>query len=149
NVGTLKKIVAPLLFISCIVFIEPVLSLVSSIDVFSAYSSYEVDEGDFSLGALALRSPIILLILLHGKKLKNNNNPISKLIIVYFLGIILLHLGYFGPFISRIAQFYEVTQVLIVSAILREMSNKKEATIYGYAIVIYYLVWITYHYLLL
>lgn len=149
KIGLLKKSVAPLIFVLFIVFIDPILSLVSSFDLFSAYASYDVEGENFSFGALILRLPVILIVLLHIRKLRIKSNPITKIVILYFLGIILLHLGYFGPYIGRVAQFFEISQVLLIGAIIKEMDNKTERLLYSYAIIIYYLGWLTYHYLYL
>ena len=147
--GMIKRFGVPLLAIGLIIFIEPILSFITSFDVFSFYRTYEVGESQFGISSIIIRLPVIIIILLNLKKLKLSNNPISRLVILYFLGIILLQIGYVSPYISRVASFFEMTQILIIGAIIKVQKNKYERFLYSYLVIIFYLAWFGYHFLML
>jgi len=90
-----------------------------------------------------------VIILLNMKKLKLNNNPIHKVGILYFIGIILMHLGYFAAHINRLAGYFEIIQVLLVAAIIKSQNNKYEKFFYSYIVIIFYIGWFTYHFIIL
>src|SRR5699024_3243951 len=89
----------------------------------------------------------LLVILLNIKKLKHFNNPMHKLAILYFIGVILMLLSSYSPYINRVSFFFDVTQVFIIAAIVKSQTNAHEKFLYTYAIVIYYLARFTYFYL--
>lgn len=149
KVAFFKKAMAPIFFILLIVFIDPILNLVTSFDAFAAYSTYDLQSGSFGFGNIIMRLPIFIVIWINYKKLKMKENPIHRIVVLYFIGVILIHLGYLAPHVNRIAGYYEITQVLILGALVRVQNNKYEKFMYSYGIIIYYVAWFTYNFLVL
>src|SRR5699024_5298864 len=139
NRRLLKNTIVPALFIGFVFLIEPILSFVSNIDLFSFYSNYDIEYKGIAIRELVLKFPIVILILINYRKLKLNNNLMYKISILFIIGIILYLLRGFGPHISRIALYFDITEVFIVSAIIKTQTNKYEKLLYSYFIIIYYL----------
>lgn len=146
--GLLKRIFIPLLAIGFVFLFQPIFSfLTNNIDAFSAYSLYSIEFSGFSIPAILLKLPVVLLIIINYKKLKAKNNIMHKLSILYIIGLILTLLSSYSPYLNRVSFFYDVTQVFIVPAIIKAQTNKYEKFLYTYVIVIYYLARFTYFYL--
>ena len=144
-----KKLIVPMLAVGLVFFFQPIFNFVSSnFQVFETYRNYNVGFSGFSVTAIALKIPVVLLIMLNLRKLKMNNNPMHKLSILFIIGIILMILSSYSPYLNRISFFYDVTQVFIVSAIIRSQTDKYEKFFYSYAIIIYYVARFTYFYLI-
>lgn len=149
NRRLLKNALVPTLFIGFVFLIDPILSFVSNIELFSFYSNYEVEYKGIAIRELVLKSPIVILILINFKKLKLDNNLMYKISILFIIGIILFLLRGFGPHISRVALYFDFTQIFIVSAIVKSQKGKNESLLYSYLIIIYYLAYFTYHFIYL
>lgn len=148
NRGLIKRIIIPLLFIGLVVFFKPLFDILTNIGIFSSYSNYDLDSGAFSRSTFLFKLPIILLILINAKKLKLRDNPMHKLNILFYIGVILLLLSSYSPYLDRLSYFFDITQVFIVSAIIKAQTDKYEKFLYTYGIIIYYLFWFTYFYLI-
>lgn len=148
NRGLLKKIIIPLFFIGFVMFFRQIFSLITNIEFLSTYSNYDLGYRGFAKQDFILKLPAIILILINTKKIKINNNLMHKLSILFLIGAILTFLRSYAPYINRVALFFDVTQVFVLSAIVKVQTNKYEKFLYTYIIVIYYLGWFTYYFLL-
>lgn len=92
----LKNIIIPLLFITLVYFIEPIISILTNFDIFSTYSNYDLEYRGFAKMELFLKLPIVILIAFNTKKLRTNNNPMYKISIFFLIGIILATLSNFA-----------------------------------------------------
>lgn len=123
------------------------ISLITSIDMFSYYSRYNLTHENIKFGIILLRMPIVLIILFNIKKLRNRNK-FYKVIPLYFIGLIILNLGYLGDFVSRIGKYFEMLQIFILSAIVIVQKGKYEKFLMTLVIVAYYIAWFTYNYII-
>lgn len=139
-----KNIVVPLSFIGLVLFIKPILTFISGFDIFSTYGNYDLEFSVLYKRDIILRIPVVILILINLRKLKLSNNPIYKLSMLFIIGIILSVLGSYAPYINRVSMYFDVTQVFIISAIVKAQTNKIEKFLYTYLIVIYYISWFTF-----
>lgn len=144
-----KKLIVPVLSIGLVFFFQPIFNFVSTnFQSFATYRSYTVGFSGFSITAILLKLPILLLILLNSKKLKLRDNPTHKLGVLFFIGVILMILSSYSPYLNRVSFFYDVTQVFIVSAIIKSQTDKYEKFLYSYAVILYYVARFTYFYLI-
>jgi len=147
NSVLIKNFLVITLFITLVIFINPMLSFITNFDVFSTYDRYELEYSGFNIKNVILRIPIFIIILLNYKKLKINNNPTYRLVILYIIGFILLNLGDFSVHVGRISRYFEALQIFIIGAIVTVQKNKYEKLLYGYLIIIYFLLRFTVIYL--
>lgn len=140
----LKKLFIPIFVIAFVVLIQPILSTISSIDLFSTYARYDLNFSGFYIRDVLMRIPIIILMLFSARKLRTENNPMHKLIVLFIMGTILTTLASYAPYINRVSMFFDVTQVFIVSAIIKAQTNKYEKFFYTYFVFIYYIGLFTY-----
>lgn len=146
--GYLKNVFIIVAFTGLVYFFQPLFDIFStSTEAFETYRNYTIEFSGFSITAILLKIPILLLILLNLKKLKNSNNLMYKLTILYILGIILMLLSSYSPYINRVSFYYDVTQVFILSAIVKSQTKVISYFFVTYAIVIYYIARFTYFYL--
>lgn len=148
HLSFLKQIITVIGAILMVVIAPKLLSFITKFEAFSAYSHYQLDFEDFGIGNIILKLPIILLILINFKKLKNKTNPMYKVIMFYFIGLILEYYGYFAEYVGRISLYYEMIQVFILAAIIKVQTNKYEKLIYSLVIILYFLVWFTYNFII-
>lgn len=144
NIAFAKKTIAIISTVCLVIFAIPIVSFVTSFDVFSTYSHYEITYGDIGIGMVIIKLPILLLILLNTKKLKNNNNAFYLITVLFIIGVILKFFGYLADYIGRIATYYEMMQVLIVSAIIHVQKNKYEKLLYTLVVLLYFIGWYTF-----
>lgn len=146
--GIIKKMLVIIGSVLVVILAPRLLSFITSFDSFSSYDHYNLDFESFGVGNIVIKMPIILIILFNLNKLKSNN-PISKIVLFYFIGLILEYYGYFANYVNRIAIYYEMMQVFILSAIIKVQNNKYEKLLYSFLIVIYFLSWYTYNFIIL
>lgn len=127
-----------------LLFAKPIMSFITSFDLFSSYSHYSIDHNNIRFGAFMLKLPIIAIILLNINKLKIASKSIYKLIIIYFIGIILSFFEYLTEYGGRIAIYFEMMQIFILSAIVKVQGSKYEKVIYSIIIIMYFLGWYTF-----
>lgn len=147
NVSLIKKIIVIIGSVLIVMLAPSLLSFVTSFDTFSYYDHYQLNLEKIGVGNIIIKTPIIMIILFNIKKLKNN--AMSKIVLFYFLGLILEYYGYFAEYVSRIAIYYEMMQVFILSAIIKAQTNKYEKLLYSLLIVLYFLSWFTYNFIVL
>lgn len=145
----LKRITMPLLFLGLVIFVQPVFSTLTSFELFSTYSRYNLNFSGFYIRDVLLRIPIIILMLISARKLKAQDNPMHKLIVLFIMGTILTTLASYAPYINRISMFFDVTQVFIVSAIIKAQTDKYVKLLYTYIIFIYYIAYFSYLFIFL
>src|SRR5699024_7057891 len=148
NVTFLKNISVIVGTILFVILTPKLLTFVTSFDSLSYYSHYELEFENFGIGKIIIKLPIIIIIIFNLKRFKNNS-PMSKLIIFYFIGIILEYYSYFASYVNRIAIYYEMIQIFILAAIVKVQTNKYEKLLYSAIIVIYFTSWFTYNYIYL
>lgn len=121
NWDSSKKVLFYLTFLLFIVFFDSIVSFMSNIsDDFSKYSSYQINSNsEMGFGNIIIRFPLILIILINYKRLKQKDPLINQLTNVYFISVVLYFLSYLGPHLDRIAFYYEMTQILIFPCIVR------------------------------
>lgn len=148
NLTLFKKISVLAGVILFVILTPKILSFVTSFDAFSYYGNYELDFENFGIGNIIIKLPIIMIILFNLNRLKNTS-PMSKLIIFYFIGIILEYYGYFASYVNRVSIYYEMLQIFILAAIVKVQTNKYEKLLYSAIIVMYFISWFTYNYIYL
>ncbi|MBY7144603.1 EpsG family protein [Virgibacillus sp. NKC19-3] len=148
NLDFIKKIIAVVGFTLSVILAPKLLPFIASFETFSSYNNYHLEFNDFGIGNIILKLPVIIIILVNLKKLKINNS-MYKLVIIYFLSLILEYYGYLGENISRIAIYYEMMQVFILSAIVKVQNDKYGKLFYSFLIVLYFIGWFTYNIIIL
>src|SRR5699024_6224451 len=108
----IKNIVAILGTVIIFLYSPKILSLITSIDLFSHYGNYKLSFGNMRFGITLIRLLVIFIILVNLKKLKSNN-LFYKLIPLYFIGFLLLNFGYLADHLSRIGRYFEMLQIFI------------------------------------
>lgn len=141
--GLWKKILTFIGVGLAVILAPTLLKIVTNYEAFEYFSHYDLNFQNFGIGNIIIKLPVILIILLNIRKL-NSTNPISKLVIVYFLSLLLEYIGYFAAHVSRIAIYYEMMQIFILAAIVKTQQNKYERLFYSFLIFIYFLGWFTY-----
>src|SRR5690606_29688607 len=131
NLGFLKKSIFYLAFILLIVFFESFFSWFTQIDVFSKYSYYKLGNRNFVIGHILVRLPVVLIIVLNLKKIKHQNKFAYNMTTLYFVSILLLFLETISPWFGRIAIFFEMSQIIIISSIVKLQGNKYAKLFYS------------------
>lgn len=149
SMGTIKNVITPIIFIIVLVFIQPVISFFTNFELFSGYGVYNLEYRAFAKRDIILKLPIVIMFLLNYKKLKDNNNLMYKIGIVFILGVLMTFLRSYANYVDRIAMFFDITQIFIVAAIVKLQNNKYKRFMYISIIIIYYLAWFTYNFLYL
>lgn len=149
GLNLIKKYSVPLFFILFVIFIQPIFSFLTDFNFFSEYDSYKLDYRGFAKRDIILKLPIIVIILFNLKKLKQQNNPMYKLGLIFFLGVILSVLRSYAPYIDRVAIFFDISQVYIIAAIVKAQTNKYKKLLYVQIVFLYYIFWFSFNFLYL
>jgi len=142
--NTFKKISAILICIIIVLMFENVFDLITNIDIFSKYSNYLIDLSKTSFGATISSVPIMLLILINLKQLKNNAIG-NDLVFLSFAGFVLSFLISLNMYIGRLVIYFTMTQILIIPMIIKMEANKNLKFLYTWLIVVYYFSLFTYN----
>ena len=148
NRRLLKRLFMPVMFIGLVVFFQPITSYLASLGLLSNYSSYGLDAGGFSRSTFFFKLPIVVVMLFSIRNLRLQNNAIHKMSILFYIGVIMLLLSTYSPYLSRLSYFFDVAQIFVISALVKHQKNKYQQFFFVYLIIIYYLGWFTYFYLI-
>ncbi|UZD45486.1 EpsG family protein [Peribacillus frigoritolerans] len=145
NWNSLKKIIFSAVTIFIVVTFDFVFGFITSIEIFSKYSSYQLNVGETDFKNIIIKLPIIIIILINLRIIKLRNRFIYDLITLYFIGIVLSFLGYFNNYIGRATIYFSMSQILIIPFIIKVQTNKYIKLLYIGLIVLYYIILFTYN----
>lgn len=139
NIDKIYKSLIIIITIITIFGYNSIIKLISSIDIFSRYSRYLSNDIDIGVGLLLMNIPILLVLLLYGRKLIKYNHSNKIYIFLFILGFLLKNLEYVAPFAGRIAWYFSIAQIFILPQLICIASDKLERFIFklfiiGYAI---------------
>ncbi|TFJ93046.1 EpsG family protein [Lentibacillus salicampi] len=150
QINFVKKTIVIISSLIFIIMFKPFMDfLTNNIDMFSSYSTYELDFKGIGFGNLIIKSPIIIIILLNITKMRTSNNIMYRVFFLYFMGLIFDYLGYYAAFVGRISLYFEATQIFILPAIIKIQNNKYARLLYIFIVALYFIGLFTYDIIIL
>lgn len=148
----IKSIYKVFLIIGCIGLIlgyDKFIQLLGEFDMFEKYTIYASDEKSMGIGLIIMNIPIFIILLLYSKRLKAYNSTNDMYIFFIIIGFFLKFLGYLSPFVSRLALYFDICQIILIPQLLCISRNKFENLMVKHAIVITSIFIFVYKYIIL
>lgn len=125
------------IFLIFILNIEYLMSLLTSIDIFSDYNSYTLGNNRGSNRDIIIKFMFLILVFILRKPLILHDKRNKLFIIFALLNFIIGLTGGFSPFIKRMGLYFEVSQIILFPTIIKLYKNSRERTIVGFLVLIY------------
>lgn len=78
-----------------------------------------IEEVNIGIGLIAIRMPIIIILILCAKRLKEENKDINMYIAIYIISIILMHLGYLNIYLNRFANYFSIIEAILIPTFIK------------------------------
>lgn len=136
----IKKMYKVLLILGCIAviaFYDKFLVILSGIDSLAKYSQYTSTGEGIGIGVLITNLPLLTVIYIYRKKLIEYRETNYIYIVLIIVGFLLTNLGYLSPFVSRIAWYFSIAQIILIPQLICLTKNKLENLVVKVGIVLY------------
>lgn len=114
----------------------------------SEYDYYltDINIGNISLNAILFHIPIILIMLCFSNKEQNHLNLLKGLVIS---GIILDFIGTSKQYLSRIALYYTMFEILLIPMLLKHINNQTTKKLISFLYIIFLVIYFVYQFYIL
>lgn len=137
NLFNKRTLILISIFLLFILNIEYLMSLLTSIEIFSDYSGYAWENNRGSNRDIILKFIVLVVVMILRKQLILQDKRNKLFIIFILLNFIIGLTGGFSPFIKRMGLYFEVSQIILFPTIIKLYKNSKERAIVGFLVLIY------------
>lgn len=116
---------------------ETTIGLITSINGFERFSLYEEISTQRVNKQIIINSLVLVVIILFQKPLKKYDKDCSTYIFIYLIGYILNLLGFISPYTKRIAYYFSISEIYLLSALPQITKNKEQKLVVTVLILIY------------
>lgn len=131
------------------IFYEEFINILSNLKVFARYDIYAA-EIEFGLNREFILKFLIFIVIMifFRKKLIKINMRNEFYIYALIIDLIITYIGFFNPFVKRIALYFSVTSIFLLPSLLNIFKNRIEKFVagwllliyaYGYFVIVYYI----------
>lgn len=133
----LARIIVILMLLIMLLNYETTIGLITSINGFERFSLYEEISTQRVNKQIIINSLVLVVIILFQKPLKKYDKDCSTYIFLYLIGYILNLLGFISPYTKRIAYYFSISEIYLLSALPQITKNKEQKLVVTVLILIY------------
>lgn len=133
------KVAALIIMLVAVLNYQNIVSVLVNLSFFDHFSSYESYVGNATFSNMSFFADLLVLAyLVFAKKRASERDPtFRKYLFIYIIGIILSLTGFSDPYVKRIALYFTITSVALLSIASSSYENKKNRLINQMIVVIF------------
>ena len=135
------QVISIMIIIMIVLNFDALLQYITNFNMFEKYTIY-TNSVQAENKSLILKLFLLSIFLYFMKQLKAYEGKNNIYIILYIIGVILEFTGFFSPFIKRIAMYFTISDIYLISC-LPKIFNKKDRNIILLAIISYAIIFFT------
>ena len=128
-------IIGTLFFI--VIQLDIVINLLSQVGLFSRFSLYNVVNEQGDNRQIIINTILLFIFLLYSKPLIKYNEDNKLYIFFYIVGYVLTLSGFFSPYAKRMALYFNISEIYLLSAFPRITKNNAQKLLISFIIIIY------------
>lgn len=120
--------------------LDVVIDLLSQIGLFSRFSLYNVMNAQGDNKQVIINTILLLVFILYSKPLIKYNEDNRMYLFLYIVGYVLTLAGFLSPYAKRMAMYFNISEIYLLSAIPRIAKTNEQKLFIGFMIIVYMLV---------
>ncbi|MFI3164498.1 MAG: EpsG family protein [Bacillota bacterium] len=133
----LLKVVLYVVIIGVTIFFQDILSMFSNVNFLADYAMYSDEVSGGNNREIYLKLIIFMSAILFRKELIAYDSRNAIIILFFGIAVIFGFVGFVNPFTKRIALYFDITQVIILSSYIKMAKDKTTKVIFAGLIVTY------------